>query len=489
MTLLSRENLACLNPGVITPQYDSRELETGIVHFGPGAFHRGHQAVFTENAIKNSGGNWGICAVSMNSNKITHSLNNQDGLYTLAIRDQNPCYRVVGIIKEALCARLQPEAVIRRLIAPSTKIVTLTITEKGYYLTASGQLDFQAPIIRGDLQAPKNPKSVVGFLVRACWLRQKLALAPLTIISCDNIANNGSKLARACRDYASKISPDLSAYIEECVLFPNTMVDSITPAMEAGVNSEINKSLGLADQVPVQREHYAQWVIENKLPADIPDWASAGVVITDDITPYENAKLLILNASHTALAYLGLLAGETSIEGAIKQPDLYQAVSNLVHRESFPAIQGCSEEYLQSYWQQTLTRFNNGKITHYLEQIAQDGSQKIPIRLFPLIEAQAKQQQSAHIACLVIAAWLVFIKQQLREGRALQDAYLMSIQHLLPTPQSTMQVFAKGMLTIEALFPKAIFSCAAIQQHILNKACDIAEHGLIASVQSINKQF
>jgi len=486
MKQLSQTTLPSVNVDVQTPTYDRSALGIGVVHFGPGAFFRSHLSTYTEDAIEASGGNWGVCAVSINSQNVPDALEEQDGLYTLTIRDKTPSTRVIGAIKKALCARTNPGEVIDQLCSPETKIVTLTVTEKGYALTPNGDLDLQNPTIISDLDNPKSPRSVIGFLVHACELRHSMHLRPLTILSCDNISNNGRKLHRACVEYAKQVDTKLAKYIQEHVIFPNTMVDSITPAMNEKVKAEIEDTLGLVDSACVQREDFRQWVIEESINSTGPDWALAGAIITNDIHSYEKAKLHILNATHSSMAYLGLLAGELTVERATQRPVIQNFIDYLVRHESFEVIPEFSSDYLNTYWGHTLERYKNEKIQHYLEQIAHDGSQKLPIRLFPLVEGKLNRGEVAYHSCFVISAWIYFTQIRRRKNIELIDSYLSQIDTLLPSPTIDHLVYVSQFLEISEIFPKHLFGDPEIRNTILTFTDSIAELGLIPAAQLVN---
>lgn len=460
------------------PAYDREALGIGIVHFGPGAFTRAHQAVFTDDAIARSGGDWGICAVSLNSARAKTSLGPQDGLYTLAIRDQVPSFRIIGAIKQVLFAGEDAVEILATLCVVTTSFITLTITEKGYALDGSGKLDPDNPMIAADIANPDRPTSAIGYIVQATARRRQRGLNPLTVMSCDNLPSNGDRLRVACADLATLMGQDgLSKYIREAMRFPNTMVDSITPATDDGVLEAVENAVGLRDEAAVQREAFAQWVIEDTLPADRPDWASAGAIITPDVHGYENTKLGILNGAHSTLTYLGLLAGHASVGEAVADPVLRKFADQLIRQETIPSINAPEGLSLTGYWEATLARFDNPHIVHKLEQISHDGSQKIPARILPVILYHG---ESAQRACFVVAAWIEWTRQRRRTDHLPTDGWLSANASSLPDPDLSATAFAHEMLTLKAIFP------ANLRHDLITNFADtISTHGVLNAISKI----
>lgn len=481
MAVLSRHTITSIPDAVSRPSYDREALGIGIVHIGPGAFHRGHQAVFTEDAVTRSGGDWGISAVSLNSTTAEDVARDQDGLYTLAVKDQITDYRVVGIIKEGLCARKAPDAVLARLSNPATHIVTLTITEKGYARAADGGLDMDNAAITKDIKGGGAPTTAIGYLVRAFALRRAGGAGPMTVISCDNLPDNGHGLRRACLEFAGAVDGDLVPYIERNITFPNTMVDSITPASDDALLADIERVTGLSDVWAVQRERFSQWVIEDNFAGPRPDWEAAGVTITDDVSGYEMVKLRILNGAHIALTYMGLLAGLETVQGAVEHDMLGPFVDVLMRYDSMPSLIPPKGLDTVTYWEQTQARFKNPHIRHRLEQIAHDGSQKIPARILPVIAYhQDHSAAPAAHSCIVLAAWIEFTRQRRLAGVAVIDGYLNSIRETLPDPYLDAGDYAAAFLALGTLIPENISGDAAISDRVIESCEAIAKDGILA---------
>lgn len=480
MTRLTQDTLSRAKAQL--PAYDRKDLGIGIVHFGPGAFHRAHQAYYTDEAIALGGGNWGICGVSLNSRTASDALSPQDGLYTLAVKDINPSYRIIGCLKEVLCAKDDPALVLARLTAPTTHIVTLTITEKGYALNPNGQLDVSNAGIAHDLSNPRAPVSAIAYLVEACRQRRDNGTGALTLISCDNLPENGEKLQTACLEFAKKIDADLAKYIDENVVFPCTMVDSITPASDTALLDQVIAQTGLSDKAAIHREQFTQWVIEDNIRGARPAWDRAGVIFTSDIKAFETTKLRILNGAHITLTYLGLLAGIDSVEAAIKHPKLSAFAQRLMTQETIPTIHPPAGLDLLGYWAATKARFENPNIRHLLEQISHDGSQKIPARIFPVIEHYLEQNSASPLACFVVSAWIEFNRQRRLAQDAPKDGYLTQIDHALPDPNMPPADYAKAFMALDGLFPPKIISTTDCLNTIVQDCEVIARKGVLSAL-------
>jgi fructuronate reductase len=402
------------------PAYDRKSISIGVVHFGPGAFHRAHQACYLDDVL-HTDPRWGICEVSLHSTGVRDALVPQDGLYTIAILDEQSSFRVIGSVQEVLVAPQSPSAVLDRMIAPTTYIVSATITEKGYCLSKEGGLDFSHPDIAHDLKQPEAPKTFVGFLARALRLRHDRGHEPFNVISCDNLADNGHLLRRAVLEFVRSSDPSLAAWVEKEVTFPRTMVDSITPATDDALRARVKEALGVEDLWPVQREAFCQWVIESKLRGPQPDWASVGVTVTDDVAGFECAKLGLLNGAHSTLAYTGGLAGYETVSAAMGDTALATFVRRMMIeniRSGLTAPRGLD---LDQYIEAVLGRFRNPAIRHLLSQIAWDGSQKLPVRILPTITENLAAGRPIGRLCATLAAWFHFIRRMTRDQRQIMD--------------------------------------------------------------------
>lgn len=422
MTTLNSEALKTLPTSIILPKFEPKSLPISVVHFGPGAFHRAHQAAYFD-AINAFDPRWGICCVSLHSSTVRDALSSQDGLYTLAILDQTISYQIIGSIRELLVAPESIEKVVARLADPAVKIVTSTVTEKGYCLRADGTLDLSHEDISKDLKAPNKPCSFIGFVALGLAQRFRNAQAAFTIIACDNIQHNGQRLKAALVTFTAQFDLALSAWIQQNLQAPCTMVDSITPATDDGLRDRIFASTGIRDAWPIQREAFSQWVIETHDMVDAPDWRRAGVTLTSDVSIFERAKLRLLNGPHSALAYLGSLAGYQSVFDAMQDASLVRFIEQFMKCDVAPLLteRNKNELDLPLYCDDILQRFRNPGIKHLLAQIACDGSQKIPIRILaPMLEALEIGADVSRFA-VPVAAWLRFIRQKFIAGETILD--------------------------------------------------------------------
>jgi len=417
---LHAATLAQLPPGIERPRYDLARVGIGVVHLGPGAFHRAHQALYFDDALARDP-RWGISAVSLKSTALRDALEPQDGLYTVAVLDESIRHRVIGSLRERLVAAADRERVFARLAAPTTHIVTLTITEKGYCLGADGALALNHPDIVNDLATPSQPVSAIGYLAEGLRRRRAAGLAPFTTISCDNLSDNGGKLGRAVIALAHARDPQLARWIESEAVFPRTMVDSIVPASDAALKQRVALALGCVDRWPVQREAFAQWVIEDRFCNDVPDWAALGVTISADVGAFERAKLRLLNGAHSTLAYVGLLAGHATVADAMRDPALATFVERMMREDIQPAVAPPPGFDVGSYIDAVLERFRNPAMQHALAQIAWDGSQKLPFRILGTIRDALAARRPLDRLCRPVAAWFHFVRRAQRDGRTLVD--------------------------------------------------------------------
>jgi fructuronate reductase len=413
MTRLSLDTLRRTRAHVRTPAYDPATLGCGIVHLGVGAFSRAHQALYTEDAIELAGGAWGVRGVSLRRPDVASALLPQDGLYTLEIRKAAADYRIVGVLREMLVAPSDPGAVLAALAAPETQVVTLTVTEQAYALGPDGHLDLETPDVAHDLQSEETPRSVAGWLAAGLERRFQAGAGPLTILSCDNLKGNGRKLEAAVRTMAHRRRPDIARHLAAMASFPNTVVDAITPASDAALLQRVWTATGLEDLAPVQREPFAQWVIEDAFITPRPAWERAGVQIVPDVAGYQALKLHVLNAAHSTLAYLGLPRGHGLVREAMADPQLAAFLDAMMAEEVAPAL---PHPKVAAYWRATRARFREPAVDHRLDQIAQDGAEKLRERIHPLIIANARAGRPCGRLRQVIQAWLA------REQRPLESA-------------------------------------------------------------------
>jgi fructuronate reductase len=378
-------------------------LSVGIAHIGVGAFHRAHQAVFTEDAIEAAGGDWGIVGVSLRHGDAATALGPQDGLFTLELRSAKPTYRIVSSLRRVLTAPADHVAARGVLEDPAIRVATLTVTEPAYALGPDGELDPNHPGIAHDLANPEKPVSTPGWLLAALAQRRAAGAGPISILSCDNLRENSARLGRSVRTMAARQNPELAAWVHGEVGFPNTMVDAITPASDAALRARVAAATGLDDQAAVQREPFAGWAIEDGFAAPRPAWERVGVEIVANIAGHESLKLHVLNAAHSALAYLGLPRRWRFVREAIADAELCGFLDAMMGEEITPALPG---QDVAAYWRATRRRFFEPAIDHRLDQIARDGASKLRERIHPLIIANARAGRRSARLGAVVRAWL-----------------------------------------------------------------------------------
>lgn len=464
---LSQSKLSNLPASARLPAYDREQVTPGIVHFGPGAFFRAHQATYIDDVLATDP-RWGISAVALKTPGVRDALAPQNWLYTIAVLDEQPSMRVIGALKDVLVASEQADAVRARLAAPTTHLVTITVTEKGYCLAPGGGLDLTHPDIQHDLASPDAPSSLIGWLVEGLRLRRAAGLGPFTVLSCDNLTSNGAKLRRAVLDFAAAKDPELAAWIEAEGRFPSTMVDSITPATDDALRARVAEALGVEDAWPIQREAFVQWVIEDSFAGPHPDFASVGATLTSDVAAFERAKLRLLNGPHSALAYIGLLMGHVTVAEAMADADLSAFAERLMREDIAPTLQATPGLDLDEYITAVLKRFRNPAIRHLLAQIAWDGSQKLPYRIFGTISDRLAAGSSIDRLALPIAAWMRFVVRRSRERIAITDPLAAQLAEIGLACTGDAAADVERFLALDAVFPRALCENAAFKAALVS---------------------
>ncbi|WP_379062549.1 mannitol dehydrogenase family protein [Mesorhizobium sp. UC22_110] len=406
MTVLSDASLTALPANVALPRYDRSAIAPGIVHLGVGAFHRAHQATYIDDCLAAGETDWGIVGASLRSTDTRDALAPQDCLYTLAVRSgQGEDLRVVGSILSLLVAPEDPARLIDTLCLPSVRIITLTVTEKAYLRNAAGGLDFSHADVVWDLANHDQPKTIYGFLVEAILRRQATAITPFTVLSCDNLPANGETLRRLLLEFAKARGAGLAAHIDRSIAFPSSMVDRIVPATTDTDRARIATALGMTDTWPVRTEPFCQWVIEDRFAAGRPAWERFGVTMVEDVRPFEDMKLRLLNGSHSAIAYLGLLSGHETVADAFGDPAIRRFVQGL-WTEAIPTLPDDAGLDPQIYTDRLTARYDNPALQHRTAQIANDGSQKLPQRIVATAIERVRRNAPVPHLTLVIAAWI-----------------------------------------------------------------------------------
>lgn len=398
---LSVANIDTVPANIERPGYDPTARGIGIVHFGIGAFHRAHMAAYTDDAMAAEGGDWRILGVSLRSGSVRRQMAPQDGLYTLVERSAaGSRARIIGSVADVIVAHEARARLIETLSAPTTHIVSFTITEKGYCRAPDGALDVQLA----------DHHSAYAYLAEAFARRAATGLPGLTLLSCDNLSGNGAQLRRLMTEYLAHHAPDLVDWFKSQCACPSTMVDRIVPAATDNDRAEIEAMIGMRDEAAVVTEPFSQWVIEDSFAGPRPNWEKHGAQITADVHAFENAKLRMLNGAHSALAYLGLKNGYEFVHQAIADPVLAGIVDHLMRQEAATSLTPVAGQNLNAYANDLITRFANPALNHRLGQIAMDGSQKIPQRWLETLAFHQKTAQNCPSILTAIGAWLCHIR-------------------------------------------------------------------------------
>jgi mannitol 2-dehydrogenase len=414
MPQLSQAALDLLPEAVARPAYDRSQVTEGIVHFGVGGFHRAHQAMYVD-ALMNEGEalDWGIVGVGTmpQDARMRDALNPQDGLYTLVVKhpDGRREPRVIGSILRFLLAADDPDAVLAVMTAPSTRVVSLTITEGGYLFSPStGEFDASAPLIQPDLVEGATPTTAFGFIVAALRLRKEDGTAPFTVMSCDNIPGNGDVAKRMITAFARLKDPNLATWIETSVRFPNSMVDRITPVTAPEDIAQLAQEFDVEDRWPVVCEPFTQWALEDSFEggsAGRPAFEDAGVQLVPDVEPYELMKLRLLNASHQALCYLGYLSGYRYAHEVCQDSLFVDFLLAYMDREATPTLHDVPGVDLTAYKHQLIERFANPEVRDTLARLCAESSDRIPKWLVPVIRTNIDKGGEIERSALVVASW------------------------------------------------------------------------------------
>ncbi len=429
-------NTKLLSANAILPQYDRSKLIPRLVHLGFGAFHRAHQAVYADILAQNQGSDWGYCEINLiGGEQQIADLKQQDYLYSVAemSADAWQC-RVIGVITQALHIQTDGlEAILQALVQPEVAIVSMTITEKGYcHSPATGQLQLEHPLIVQDLANPQRPQSAVGVIVAALAQRKAAGRPAFSVMSCDNMPENGHVTRNVITTYAKAIDPALAIWIEANVTFPSTMVDRIVPAVTTDSLAQVALQTGVRDPVAVACEPFRQWVIEDNFVAGRPAWEKAGAELVSNVLPFEEMKLRMLNGSHSFLAYLGYLAGYQHISDCMQDEHYVKAARHLMLAEQAPTLNTPGTD-LEKYADSLLARYRNTALKHRTWQIAMDGTQKLPQRMLDSIRWHLANGSDFACLALGVAGWMRYVGGKDEQGQPIEisDPLREEIAHLV----------------------------------------------------------
>jgi mannitol 2-dehydrogenase len=428
MPPLNSSSLPSLAGTVSVPAYDRSRLRTGIVHLGVGAFHRSHQAMYLDRLLERGGAEeWAICGVGVlpSDRRMAEVMAAQDGLYTLVVKhaDGSLEARVVGSVVEYLLAPDDPDAVVEKMAAETTRIVSLTVTEGGYNTDpVTGEFDAADPGVVHDLQPGAAPGTSFGLVVEALVRRRERGLPSFTVLSCDNIQHNGDVARHSFAAFAALRDPDLGAWVDREVPFPNSMVDRITPATTDDDRAEVARRFGVGDAWPVVCEPFTQWVVEDRFGLGRPPLEDAGVQVVEDVDPYERMKLRLLNAGHQGLAYLGRLAGYRLVHDAAQDPLFRRFLLGYMEEEATPTLRPVPGIDLDAYRRSLIDRFSNPHIRDTLARLAFDGSERLPKWLLPVVRDNLAAGGEVRRSAAVVAGWARYSEGVDEDGQPIEVA-------------------------------------------------------------------
>ena len=462
----------------------------GIVHIGPGAFFKAFNAVYTDDVLRQAGGDWGIIAVSLQSDRAAQQLRPQGCAYTaVALGAEGRDARVIEAICDVLVAAQDPRAVVDAMADPRIHIVSLTITEKGYcHLPSTGALNLDLPDIKADLSSPEVPRTAPGFLVEALARRRAAGVPPFTVLSCDNLPENGATARRVLLDFAAARDPELAAWIASDVSFPSTMVDRITPATTSDDVARLGEDEGYFDPACVVHEPFRQWVIEDNFSSGRPDWALAGAQFVASVKAHELMKLRCLNGTHSTLAYLGYLSGFETVAETVAQDDFAMLCQRLWAEEILPTVPVPEGGDLELYTSALLDRYRNPAIQHRTWQVAMDGSQKLPQRLLQTISERLAAGAIPQGLCLAVAGWMRYVSGTDEDGHPIDVRDPLADRlHEAYAAGNTASERARHLISIEDVFPQHLRQDVRFVSNVSQALDRIERDGAQASVAAFVK--
>jgi mannitol 2-dehydrogenase len=423
---LNDRTLPSLSASVSTPTYDRSQVRTGIVHLGVGGFHRSHQAVYLDQLMERGEAlEWGICGVGVlpGDRRMAEVMVEQDCLYTVVVTHPDGFLgaRVVGSLVEYLLAPDDQDAVVEKMADPGTRIVSLTVTEGGYNISAvTGEFDATEPGVVHDLQPGAAPRTSFGLVTEALARRRERGHAPFTVMSCDNIPGNGDVARDSFAAFAALRDPELGEWVRREVPFPNSMVDRITPGTTDVHRRELSRRFGVDDRWPVVCEPWTQWVLEDRFSCGRPPLEDSGVQLVADVEPYELMKLRLLNGSHQAMGYLGTLAGYTFMHDVCQDPLFREFLLGYMDREATPTLPPVPGIDLGRYKADLIGRFSNPNVRDTLARLCAESSDRIPKFLLPVLRANLASGGPIALCVAVLAGWARYAEGVGKDGRPIE---------------------------------------------------------------------
>ncbi|MEJ6398884.1 mannitol dehydrogenase family protein [Yoonia sp. 208BN28-4] len=460
----------------------------GIVHLGPGAFFRAFNAPFTQDAMDIAGGDWGILAVSLRSPAARDALSPQGGVYhAVTKQDGGLAPRLIKAVTDVWVAPDDPRAVVEAMADADVRIVSLTITEKGYCKSAeTGGLDLDHPDIVHDLASRDQPVSVVGFIVAALMARKTRGAGAFTVLSCDNLPSNGALVRRLVLEFAGQIDSDLTEWIETHATFPSTMVDRITPATTETDLDALAQLTGVQDDAAVFHEDFRQWVIEDSFAAGRPAWDEAGAQIVPSVDAHEMMKLRCLNGTHSMLAYLGYLAGYETIADTVADLAFAALCERAWREEIIPTLPPPEGENVHIYCDTLIARYRDTSIRHRTWQIAMDGSQKLPQRILGTIADNIAAGRATPCLILTVAAWMRYVGGIDEQGAPIdvRDPLAADLRAACDASDGTAELVSE-LMSVAAIFPAGLRQHDAFRNAVADASDRLIRDGAQATVRSL----
>ncbi|WP_108652733.1 mannitol dehydrogenase family protein [Dongshaea marina] len=471
--------------------YSRDKLRPRIVHLGFGAFHRAHQALVLDRLLESEQEcDWGYCEVNLfGGEQLIRDLRAQDHRYSvMEMGAEQNTTRIIG----SVCASLHPaldgsEAILEQLASAQTAIVSMTITEKGYCLSSeTHKLDTANPLIVSDLEHPGSPQSAVGYIVESLRRRRERALGGFTLMSCDNLPQNGVLTRQMVLDYAAKLDTKLAGWIDKEVSFPSTMVDRIVPAITEESLERLTEALGVNDPCGIACEPFLQWVIEDRFVAGRPQWEKAGAQLVENVLPFEEMKLRMLNGSHSFLAYLGYLGGYQTIAETMTDSSYKDAAYHLMLNEQAPTLTLPEGVSSRDYADRLIERYSNPALKHRTWQIAMDGSQKLPQRMLESVQCHLERGTEYPCLALGIAGWMFYVsgRDELGQPIDVRDPLAAELKTICDRCGRD-AIVVRELVKLSGVFPATLASNAEFIQAITESYQQLLERGARGAIAQL----
>lgn len=487
---LNQQSLSQLPSDIIRPNDKVNQAKIGILHLGLGNFYRAHQCVFTQHSVAQTGDDWAYVAATMSSPRVINALKAQDFLYThIAHSDKETKAEIIHIIKDAVLIKDEIVRFFDYIQDENIVIVSLTITEKGYYYEgATGDLLIDHPDIQADLQNDKQPKTAIGALVLGLQKRKESSGKGLTILSCDNLPNNGAVTQKVILQYAAQIDAGLKDWISQNVTFPSSMVDRITPHVTDNDLKWVEETYGYSDAIPIQTEDFSQWVIEDNFIYGRPKWELAGAEMVDDVKTFEEMKLRLLNGTHSTMAYLGYLAGFRVIDEVISNAVFAQFIRDMMDNEITPTLDMPANVDITAYKDALIQRYKNPNLKHSTYQIAMDGSQKIPQRIMNTLKHQYQTQGDYARLITALAGWIYYIEAAANSnaGYEVQDPMKDEFKRIATEADNDTD-FVRHILSIQKIFGDYFTQHADLVEQITLRHQALKNQDILTVLAEINQ--